>query len=168
MCVQCMQQWLLSHLSFLVLLSPQQSVTLVSPWIRNSPLLPTFTRFAVPVTTSSANSAQFPAHSSVLPQPPLSIRLSPPGLTTVMMMVLCPKAGSWAFTPPGDEMSEVGSRCLPHRQLWVSNLSKVATQWREVDSNPRPFDCKAQNLPPTPRRPIIIIIIIIIITNQLF
>src|SRR6218665_1398092 len=44
-------------------------------------------------------------------------------------------------------MSEVVSRCLPHRQLWVSNLSKVATQWREVDSNPRPFGCKAQNLP---------------------
>src|SRR6218665_1097488 len=65
----------------------------------------------------------------------------------MMMMVLCPKAGSLAFTPPGDEMSEVVSRCLPHRQLWVSNLSKVATQWREVDSNPRPFGCKAQNLP---------------------
>src|SRR6218665_3474669 len=64
-----------------------------------------------------------------------------------MMIVLCPKAGSLAFTPPGDEMSEVVSRCLPHRQLWVSNLSKVATQWREVDSNPRPFGCKAQNLP---------------------
>jgi len=28
------------------------------------------------------------------------------------------KAG--AFTPPGDEMSEVVSRCLPHRQLWVA------------------------------------------------
>jgi len=25
----------------------------------------------------------------------------------MMMMVLCPKAGSWAFTPPGDDMSEV-------------------------------------------------------------
>src|SRR6218665_187496 len=65
----------------------------------------------------------------------------------MMMMVLCPKAGSLAFTPPGDEMSEVVSRCLPHRQLWVSNLSKVAMQWREVDSNPRPFGCKAQNSP---------------------
>ena len=32
-----------------------------------------------------------------------------------------------------DECS--GSRCLPHRQLWVSNLSKVTTQWLEVDSN---------------------------------
>ena len=34
----------------------------------------------------------------------------------VMMMVLCPKAGSLAFTQPGDEMSKVVSRCLPHRQ----------------------------------------------------
>jgi len=25
----------------------------------------------------------------------------------LMIMVLCPKAGSLAFTPPGDEMSEV-------------------------------------------------------------
>src|SRR6218665_3624422 len=30
-----------AHLPFLTLLSPQQSATLVSPWIRNSPLLPT-------------------------------------------------------------------------------------------------------------------------------
>ena len=65
------------------------------------------------------------------------------------LLVLCPKAGSMAFTPPGDEMSEVVSRCLPHRQLWVSNLSKVSTQWHEVDSNPRPFGCKAQNFPYT-------------------
>src|SRR6218665_3757202 len=56
---------------------------------------------------------------------------------TMMMMVLRPKAGSLAFTPPGAEMSEVVSRCLTHRQLWVINLSKVATQWPEVDSNPR-------------------------------
>src|SRR6218665_1707890 len=69
------------------------------------------------------------------------------GRSGMMMMVLCPKAGSWAFTPPGDEMSEVVSRCLPHRQLWVSNLSKVATQWREVDSNLRPFGCKPHNIP---------------------
>src|SRR6218665_190033 len=65
----------------------------------------------------------------------------------LIMMVLCPKAGSLAFTPPGDEMSEVVSHCLPHRQLWVSNLSKVATQWREVDSNPRPFGCKPKHIP---------------------
>jgi len=32
----------------------------------------------------------------------------------MMMMVLCPKAGSLAFTPPGNEMSEVVSCCLPH------------------------------------------------------
>ena len=29
------------------------------------------------------------------------------------MMVLCLKAGSLALTPPGDEMSEVVSNCLP-------------------------------------------------------
>jgi len=52
-------------------------------------------------------------------------------LMMMMMMILCPKAGSWAFSymPPGDEMSEVVSCCLPHRQLWVSNLSKVAMPW---------------------------------------
>jgi len=33
----------------------------------------------------------------------------------IVMTVLCPKAGSLAFTPPGDEMSEMVSRCLPHR-----------------------------------------------------
>src|SRR6218665_3431036 len=65
----------------------------------------------------------------------------------MMMMDICPRTGSLAFMPHEDEMSEVVSRCLPHRQLWVSNLSKVATQWLEVDSNPRPFGCKAQNIP---------------------
>jgi len=25
--------------------------------------------------------------------------------------------------PPGDEMSDVVSYCIPHRQLWVKNLS---------------------------------------------
>src|SRR6218665_1968357 len=47
----------------------------------------------------------------------------------MMMMVLCPKAGSLAFTPPGDEMNEVVSSCLPHRQLWVSNLTNEI-QWQ--------------------------------------
>src|SRR6218665_2719650 len=61
-------------------------------------------------------------------------------------MVFCPKTGSLAFTPPGDEMSEVVSRRLPTRQLWVSNLSKVATQWLEVDSNQQPFGCKSKNV----------------------
>src|SRR6218665_1648416 len=65
----------------------------------------------------------------------------------MMMMGLCPKAGSLALTSPGDEMSEVVSHCLPHRQLWVINLSKVATRWLKVDSNPRPSGCKAQNVP---------------------
>ena len=66
----------------------------------------------------------------------------------MMIKVLWPKAGSLVFTPPRDEMSEGVSRCLPHRQLWVSNLSKVATKWLEVDSNLRPSDSKKQNIPP--------------------
>ena len=74
-------------------------------------------------------------------------------LIMMVMMVLCQKAGCLAFTPPGDEMSEVVSRCLTHRQLWVSNLSKVATQWREVDSNPWSSVCKAQNIPQHHRVP---------------
>ena len=44
------------------------------------------------------------------------------------------------FYATRDEMNEVVSRCLPHRQLWVSNLCKVAMQWIEVSS-----DYKAQN-----------------------
>src|SRR6218665_4159891 len=77
-----------SHLPFLISHSPQQSVTLVSPWIRNSHLLPTSTRFAVPVTTCSVNFAQFPAHLPLLPQPPLSIPFSLPGSTTVVPFTL--------------------------------------------------------------------------------
>ena len=63
------------------------------------------------------------------------------------MMVLCTKAGSLAFTPPGEEMSGMVLCCLPHRQLWVSNLSTVTTQWLEVDLNLQPFSCKAHNTP---------------------
>src|SRR6218665_1477808 len=45
-------------------------------------------------------------------------------------------------------LSEVFSRSLCHRQLWMSNLSKVAaTQWLEVDSNLRHSAYKAQNIP---------------------
>ena len=55
----------------------------------------------------------------------------------LMMMVLCPNQVLYLLRHPGDEMSEVVSRCLPHRQLWVSNLSNVATLWLEVDSNLR-------------------------------
>jgi len=72
------------------------------------------------------------------------------------VMVLCRKAGSLAFTPPGDKMSEVVSSCLPHRQLRVSNLSKVASQWLEVDLNMRPSGCKAQNIPLHHRVPLTI------------
>jgi len=53
----------------------------------------------------------------------------------MMMMVLRPKASSLAFTLPGDEMGQVVPRCLPRRHLY--NLSKVATHWPKVDSNPR-------------------------------
>src|SRR5688572_7539267 len=57
--------------------------------------------------------------------------------------------------PPRDEMSEVVSRCLPHRQLWVSNLSMVATQWLEVVSNLRHSGYKAQNIPLHHRVPLL-------------
>jgi len=62
----------------------------------------------------------------------------------MMIMILGPNEDSLAFTPPGDEMSEVVSRCLPHRQLWVRNLSKIAMQRLEVNSN---CGYKAQNIP---------------------
>src|SRR6218665_2066331 len=67
---------------------------------------------------------------------------------------------------PGDEMSEVDPRCLTHRQLWMSYLSKVTTQWLEVNSNLRPFNCKAQNIPqdnPVPHHIITLLQIIILI-----
>ena len=57
------------------------------------------------------------------------------------------KASSLALTQPRDKMSGVVSRCLPHRQLRVGYISKVATQWLEVYSNTRPLDCTAQNIP---------------------
>src|SRR6218665_598484 len=47
----------------------------------------------------------------------------------MMMMVLCPKAGSLAFTPPGDEKSDVVSRCLPRIQLFIhSRIYKAPLQ----------------------------------------
>src|SRR6218665_1970467 len=72
------------------------------------------------------------------------------------MMVLCPKAGSLAFTPPGNEMSEVVSRCLPHRQL-----SKVAT-WLAARTGFEPATVRSTGIDYTnaPPSPIIIIIII--------
>src|SRR6218665_2536065 len=51
------------------------------------------------------------------------------------------------FTPPGNEMSEVVSCCLPHRQLWMSNLSKVDSLWLEVYSNLQPSGYRTQNIP---------------------
>ena len=50
----------------------------------------------------------------------------------LIMMVLCLRAGSLTFTPPGDEMSEVVPQCLSHRQLWVSTEQRVQgyyVQW---------------------------------------
>src|ERR1700733_4523860 len=43
------------------------------------------------------------------------------------------------LTPPGDEMSEVVSRCLPHRQLCASNLSMVVMHRPKWGSILRPF-----------------------------
>jgi len=40
----------------------------------------------------------------------------------MMMMVLCPKAGSLALMPNRDEMSKVVSPCLPHRQIMSEQL----------------------------------------------
>ena len=60
-------------------------------------------------------------------------------LLMMKMMILCPKG-----------FYEVVSRCLPHQSeevVLVSNLSKAATQWLEIDSNLRPSGCKAQNIP---------------------
>src|SRR6218665_483924 len=51
-------------------------------------LAPHIHSLCVPVTTSCANSAQFPANLPVLTHPPLSIRLSPPGLITVVLFIL--------------------------------------------------------------------------------
>jgi len=39
-------------------------------------------------------------------------------------------------------VSEVVSHCLPHKQLWASNLSKVAKQWLEV-TNALPLELRA-------------------------
>jgi len=50
-------------------------------------------------------------------------------------------------------MGEVVFRCLPRRQLWVRNLSKVAMQWLDVASNLRLSGCKAQNIPIQHPRP---------------
>src|SRR6218665_1502995 len=68
----------------------------------------------------------------------------------MMMMVLCPKAGSLAFTPPGDEMSEVVSRCLIYRQLWVSYLSKVPTHRAAADNLWAPPPTFVDGAPPGP------------------
>ena len=52
---------------------------------------------------------------------------------------------------PGDEMSEVVSRCLSHRQLWVINLSKVAMHRLKWDSTLRAFVLKHRTTTAPPR-----------------
>ena len=42
-------------------------------------------------------------------------------------------------------------------KLWVSNLSKVAAQWLEVDSNLWPYGYKAQNIPLHHRVPLVVL-----------
>ena len=69
----------------------------------------------------------------------------------MMMMVLCSKAGPLAFTPPGDEMSDIVSRCLLHKQLQVSNLSNVATHAVTLGRfKPATFRLQGTEHPPTP------------------
>lgn len=51
------------------------------------------------------------------------------------------------FTPPGDEASEVVSHCLDQRQLWLSNLSKVAYALARGIFKLVTPGYKAQNLP---------------------
>lgn len=47
-----------------------------------------------------------------------------------------------------NDMSEVVSYCSPHKQLWVSIMSKMTAQWLEVDSNLQPSsNNKAENIP---------------------
>src|SRR6218665_3799739 len=45
-------------------------------------------KLALPITTSSVSSVQFPGHLPLLPQQPLSIPLSLPGSTTVVPFTL--------------------------------------------------------------------------------
>ena len=64
-----------------------------------------------------------------------------------------PQAGSLAFTPPGDEMSEVitTSRCLPHRTTCPRSLRSGLRKIRTRD----PPRLQGTEHPPTPPRPII-------------
>ena len=71
----------------------------------------------------------------------------------MMMVVLCPKAGSLAFTPPGDEMSEVVSCCLPHRIIMGEQL----VQGRSTVARFEPATLRLQGTEhtPTPPSPIV-------------
>lgn len=60
-----------------------------------------------------------------------------------MMSSLFPKSRPLSFMPLGDKTTEVASRCLPLRQLLLSNLSRVAMQWLELELNLQPSGYKA-------------------------
>ena len=66
-----------------------------------------------------------------------------------------PEGGSLAFTPPGDERSQVVSPLPSSQTIIVGDqqlgyLSKVAMQWHEVDSNRRLPGTKHTATPPRP------------------
>src|SRR6218665_1566434 len=70
-----------------------------------------------------------------------------------MMMILCPKAGSLAFTPPGDEMSEVVSCCLPQSIMGEQLVQgRYAVAWGRFE--PATFRLQGTEHTPTPPRPI--------------
>src|SRR6218665_1833809 len=69
----------------------------------------------------------------------------------MMMVVLCPKAGSFVFTRPGDEISEVVSRCLLYRTTCPRSLRSGLRKIRTRD----PPRLQGTEHPPTPPRPII-------------
>jgi len=68
------------------------------------------------------------------------------------MMVLCPKAGSLAFTSPGDEMSEVPSSQTVMGEQLVKGCYTVA--WGRLRSNLQLYGYKAQNIPLYHRVPV--------------
>jgi len=49
----------------------------------------------------------------------------------MMMMVLYPKAGSWAFTSPEDEVSEVVSLSLPHFTCTIEQFLTFLNYYRK-------------------------------------
>ena len=62
------------------------------------------------------------------------------------LLILGWMASPLAFILPWDEVSKVVSHGLPHRQLWVINLSRFAMLWLNVDLNLWPSGDKAQSI----------------------